>query len=291
MGGISSERDVSIKIGKDIIKNIDKEKYCVNEIIINDKKDIYKYIDKIDFAFLTTVGEFGEDGKLQSILESLDIPYSGCGVLSSAICMNKDFTKSRLNNYKINTPKWISIKSIDEIDFEYINKIGYPMIVKPNEGGSSINTFLVNDDYELKEKASLVIENAKCVIIEEFIRGKEYSVFILDGEPLTPISIKKNGIYNYKDKYINANEIKCVDKLDYDIESNIKLISKKCWKLLNCEVYARIDIILKNNKVYVLEVNTLPSLANGSLIDKIIKHENIEMKELLDKIINISLLK
>ena len=117
MGGISSEREASIKIGEDIINNIDKSKYSVKEIVINNKDDIYKYIDKIDFAFLALAGEFGEDGKIQSILESYDIPYSGCGVLSSAICMNKDFTKSRLSNYGINTPRWIAIKSMKDIDF------------------------------------------------------------------------------------------------------------------------------------------------------------------------------
>ena len=290
MGGISSEREVSIKIGKDIIKKFDKNKYKVKEILINNKKDIYKCIDNIDFAFLSIPGEFGEDGTIQSILESMDIPYSGCGVLSSATCMNKDFTKSRLITYGINTPKWTSAKSIELIDFDAINNIGYPIVVKPNNGGSSIDTFLVNDDLELKEKASLIIEKHKCAIMEEYIEGKEYSIFILDGRPFMPVYIDKEGIYDYNDKYVYSSDIKCIKKtLDLNVEKNLKSTSRKVWDSLDCEVYARVDVILKDNKVYVLEVNTLPSLAEGSSIDKAINYENMQMQDLLDKIINISL--
>ena len=143
MGGISSEREISLKSGMSIVENIDKEKYDVESIIIDKKEDIINKVKGIDFALLALHGKFGEDGTVQSVLQTLGIAYSGCGPLSSAMCMDKDVTKSMLKSAGIRTAPWINLREDDNVDYDEINKLGYPVVVKPTHGGSSVATFIV----------------------------------------------------------------------------------------------------------------------------------------------------
>ena len=154
MGGISSEREVSLASGESIFNHIDKEKYEVSKIIINNKRDILEKVKGLDFALLALHGKFGEDGTVQAFLDIMDIPYSGCGALSSSLCMDKNLSKKVLKAENIRTAKWITVKSIEEIDYDKIEEIGYPVFVKPNNGGSSVATFKVykkEDIHEIKE--------------------------------------------------------------------------------------------------------------------------------------------
>ena len=141
MGGISSEREVSLASGESIFNHIDKEKYEVSKIIINNKRDILEKVKGLDFALLALHGKFGEDGTVQALLDIMDIPYSGCGALSSSLCMDKNLSKKVLKAENIRTAKWITVKSIEEIDYDKIEEIGYPVFVKPNNGGSIVATF------------------------------------------------------------------------------------------------------------------------------------------------------
>ena len=121
-GGISSEREVSLKTGSEIINNLDKSKYEVFDIVIDNKSDVAKKIDEIkpDFVYIALHGKFGEDGKVQAILESFDIPYSGPGVMASALCMDKDITKRIISTYGIRTAKWMSIRKGENISWKDI---------------------------------------------------------------------------------------------------------------------------------------------------------------------------
>lgn len=120
MGGISSEREISLKSGNSIVEKIDKTKYEVIPVVIDNKEDIITKVKGLDFALLALHGKFGEDGTVQSVLQTLDIPYSGCGPISSGVCMDKDFTKRVLKANDIRTARWINVSSVDEIDYDKI---------------------------------------------------------------------------------------------------------------------------------------------------------------------------
>ncbi|MGL5752984.1 MAG: D-alanine--D-alanine ligase, partial [Paraclostridium sp.] len=189
MGGISSEREVSLNSGMAVYNNINRDKYEVVKIVLDSKIDIFeKLTDDIDFAFLALHGKFGEDGFIQSILETMDIPYSGCGPLTSALCMDKNMTKKILRDSKLPTAPWTVVKSIEEINYDVIDEIGYPVFIKPNSGGSSVATFLVHSKEDVLNAVQKGLEVDECVMIEKYIKGGEYTSFILNGEVFPTIS-------------------------------------------------------------------------------------------------------
>ena len=133
MGGISSEREISLKSGEQVLLNLNRDKYeDIIPIIIDSKSEVVEKVKGIDFAFLALHGQFGEDGTIQGLLETMGIPYSGCKVLPSAICMNKGLTKRIVKTVGINTAKWLIVKSVEEIDYKKIRELQYPIFIKPN---------------------------------------------------------------------------------------------------------------------------------------------------------------
>ncbi len=290
MGGISSEKEVSLKSGETIIENLDKSKYEIVSIVLNNKKDALKKIKNIDFAFLALHGKFGEDGTIQAVLETLEIPYSGCGVLSSAICMNKDMTKKILTACDIRTADWMLISSFNKTDYSLVEKIGYPVVIKPNCGGSSVGTFIVNKKEDIKKYVKEALKYDKEVIIEKFIRGDEITCTIIDGELFPIIAIKpKSSFFDFNSKYeINgANEY--VIDLEKSLYDEVSEIALKSYKTLNCEVYARVDMIIQDKVPFVLEINTLPGMTKTSLVPKSAMAKNINFTRLLDIIIEKSI--
>jgi D-alanine-D-alanine ligase len=202
MGGVSSEREISLASGREIVKFFDKNKYTVVPIIIDKKQDIITKTTDIDFAFIALHGKFGEDGTVQSVLETLNIPYSGCGPLTSAICMDKDMTKKVLKSNNINTAKWICVKDIGEIDYDYLDEMGYPVVVKPNSGGSSVATSIINKREDVEDAVVQALKYDEEVMIEEYIKGDEITCCMLNGKTLPIIAIKpKSGFFDYKAKY------------------------------------------------------------------------------------------
>ena len=183
MGGISSEREISLKSGNSIVEKIDKNKYEVIPVVIDDKEDIITKVKGLDFALLALHGKFGEDGTVQSVLQTLDIPYSGCGPISSGICMDKDFTKRVLKANDIRTARWINVSSIDEIDYDKIEEMGYPVFVKPTNGGSSVATFKVKEKSEIRAAVEEGLKWDCEVMIEEFIEGEDAVGAGLSGQP------------------------------------------------------------------------------------------------------------
>lgn len=291
MGGISSEREVSLNSGLGVYNNLDKNKYEVVKIILDDKMDIFtKLSSDIDFAFLALHGKFGEDGCIQSILETMDIPYSGCGPLTSALCMDKNMTKKILRDSNLPTAPWLLVKSIEEINYDKINEIGYPVFIKPNCGGSSVATFFIHSKDEVLNAVKCGLEVDTSVMIEKYIPGGEYTSFVLNGEVFPTLSIKSNSeFFDYKSKYSANGAIEEVVYLEEDLQNKINAISKTCWDVFNCKAYVRVDIIISNGVPYVLELNTLPGMTQTSLIPQSAKAKGIEFSELLDKIIEYSL--
>lgn len=291
MGGISSEREVSLNSGREVFNNLDRNKYEVIEVVINEKKDIFnKITSDIDFAFIALHGKFGEDGCVQSILEAMDIPYSGCGPLTSGMCMDKNISKTLLRQAKLPTADWLVVRNVDEIDYDAIDKLGYPVFIKPNNGGSSVATFFIHskEDVYNAVKAGLEVDN--CVMIEKYLKGGEYTSFILDGEVFPTISIKATSeFFDYKSKYSENGAIEEIVYLEASLQEQINEISKTCWKIFNCKAYVRVDIIISDGVPYVLELNTLPGMTKTSLIPRSAKAKNIGFVELLDKIIEYSM--
>ncbi|MCR1849636.1 D-alanine--D-alanine ligase [Paraclostridium sordellii] len=291
MGGISSEREVSLKSGEAVFNGIDKNKYDVVKIVLDSKKDIFtKITDDIDFAFLALHGKFGEDGCVQSILEAMEIPYSGCSPLTSALCMDKNMTKKILRDSNLPTAQWTVVRNIEEIDYDEIEEIGYPVFIKPNSGGSSVATFLVKRKEDVYEAVKKGLEVDECVMIEKYIKGGEYTSFILNGEVFPTISIVANSeFFDFESKYNKNGAREEVVYLDKELQEKVNDISKGCWKAFNCKAYVRVDVIISDGIPYVLELNTLPGMTETSLIPRSAKANGLAFSDLIDKIIEYSL--
>lgn len=291
MGGISSEREVSLKSGNSIMDHIDKNKYEVVPIVIDSKEDIINKVKGIDFALLALHGKFGEDGTVQSVLQTLDIPYSGCGPLSSGLCMDKDLTKRVLLAHGIRTARWINVCSVEEIDYDYIEKMGYPVFVKPTNGGSSVATFKVTCRDDIKAAVEEGLKWDSEVMIEEFVKGDEITCPVFDSKMLPVIAIKPNSdFFDYTQKYAANGADEFVIELEDTLNKEVETMALKTYKALKCQVYSRIDMIINNEGVpYILEVNTLPGMTSASLFPKSAASVGIDYSALIDMIIETSI--
>lgn len=291
MGGISSEREISLKSGNSVLENIDKSKYEVESILIDKKEDIINKVKGIDFALLALHGKFGEDGNVQSVLQTLEIPYSGCGPLSSALCMDKDLTKRVLAAHGIRTAKWLNVKCIEDIDYNVIKEMGYPVVVKPTNGGSSVATFIIKKEDEIE---AAVIEGLKWdseVMIEEYIKGDEITCPVFKDEMFPVIAIKpKAEFFDYTQKYSQGGADEFVIELDNKLHQEVEKMAKDTYNALKCAVYSRIDMIITEEGIpYVLEVNTLPGMTSKSLFPQSAAAKGIDFTTFIDMIIQESL--
>ena len=291
MGGISSEREISLNSGNSIMENIDKNKYDVVPVVIDEKADIINKVKDLDFALLALHGKFGEDGTVQSVLQTLDIPYSGCGPLSSALCMDKDLTKVVLAANGIRTAKWLNVKSVEEIDYEAIEKMGYPVFIKPTNGGSSVATFKVYDKEKVQEAVEEGLKWDTEVMIEEFVDGDEITCPVFDNKLFPIIAIKpKSDFFDYTQKYSAVGADEVIVELEENLHKEVEVMALKTYKALKCEVYSRIDMIVNKEGIpYILEVNTLPGMTAASLFPKSAKGQGYSYSEFLDLIIETSL--
>ncbi|NME82205.1 D-alanine--D-alanine ligase [Clostridium sp. SM-530-WT-3G] len=291
MGGISSEREISLNSGRSIVENINKDKYEVVSIIIDKKEDIINKVKDIDFALLALHGQFGEDGTVQSVLQTLGIPYSGCGPLSSGMCMDKDVTKSILKASNIRTAPWINLTKNDEIDYEKINELGYPVVVKPTHGGSSVATFVVKEEKEIENCVKEAFKWDSEVMIEKFIKGDEITCPVYGDKMLPVIAIRpKAEFFDFASKYNDGGAEEVVVELEKELHAEVERMALSTYKALKCEVYSRVDMIVTKEGIpYILEVNTLPGMTKNSLIPKSAAALNIGFAELIDMIIEDSM--
>lgn len=290
MGGISSEREISLKTGKEIASNLNSEKYKVSEIIINSTEELIEKVKGIDFAFIALHGKFGEDGTIQSVLKTLNIPYTGCDSLSSAICMDKDMTKKILKYADIRTGKWISLNSLEELNYEQIEKLSYPVVIKPNSGGSSVATNLISEEKDVKSAIEEAFKYDTEVMIEEYVKGDEITCCILNGKMLPVLAIKpKSHFFDFASKYEDGGAEEIIVNLNEKLHKEVEQMAIACWKELKCSVYARVDMIVKEGVPYILEINTLPGMTKNSLFPKSAAGINMDFKMLLENIIQYSI--
>ncbi|WP_135556068.1 D-alanine--D-alanine ligase [Paenibacillus cymbidii] len=290
MGGNSSEREVSLKTGNEIIKYLNKDKYETIPIEITSGEELFGYTDKIDFALLALHGQFGEDGTIQGYFETMGIPYSGCGLQSSSICMDKAVSKMLLRFNGVCTPDWIVIHKDEPIEKYKLEKLGLPLFVKPNFGGSSIGVKKAVSYQEFTDAICEIMKTDKEVIVEQFIEGTEITCSILGEEMLPIIEINsKTDFFDYQSKYGPNGADERLVQLPTEVYERVKSAALTAYKSLKCSVYARVDMILQKGNPFVLEVNTLPGLTQSSLFPQSARAAGISMTELLDQIILLSL--
>lgn len=290
MGGVSSEKQVSIMTGQEMIAHLDQSKYEVVAIELHDKKELIEKVKNLDIALLALHGEFGEDGTIQGALETLGVPYTGSGILSSSICMDKNISKKILRYEGVETPDWLHFSNREELQLDQVEKMGYPLVVKPNSGGSSVGVQIVHDSESLLASVAEVFKWGSEIIIEKYIKGDEITCAIIDGKLLPIISIRHTAaFFDYKAKYDDAATIEEVIELPPATHERVAKAAKACYNVLKCSVYARVDLMVKDGIPYVMEVNTLPGMTQNSLLPKSALAAGISYTKLLDMIIESSL--
>ncbi len=287
--GISTEREISIKTAEQIMKSLDKDKYDICELKIDKTEDIFKIKDmNVDLAFIALHGKFGEDGRVQAILEAMNIRYTGPGVLASGICMDKDIAKRVLSTYGIRTAKWWTIRKGEEFTYP---KEYEKLIVKPNSGGSSIGVHFISNQQELDEALKDIFTMDDEAIMEEVIEGDEVSVPIIDGAAYPPIKIEalKGTYFDYTSKYSDGGAREYVTKFSDNLEKELKEFTEKAYYAAKCKGYSRVDFLVRDDKAYFMEVNTLPGMTATSLLPKSLASVGIGYRETLELLIKASL--
>ena len=264
-GGLSHEREISIKSGYNVIASLEKRG---SEVVPLDLKrsNIEKLLNiDADLFFLALHGKFGEDGTVQGLLELAGLTYTGSDSEASAICFDKEMTY-RLMRGTVHLPEWKKITTPEDISGWEI----FPCVLKPTREGSSIGVMICDDLQALMGEASRLIEEYDAILIEEYIAGREVTVSIIDFEtgpvvlPILEIRPKKR-FYDYEAKYTaGMTDFIVPAPLDITIESQIKSDALNIYRSLGCRDMARIDGIVKGDRFYFLEVNTIPGLTDLS---------------------------
>jgi len=296
-GGYSEEADVSRVTSKEIAKALDGNELSI-ELIDPANFDSYmQMINKIkqidpDIVFNGLHGSQGEDGTLQSLLTLENIPFTGSTHRASSISMDKYISGIIANYAKLKIPNRRLIYKDYEYDMEkVISAIGFPMVIKPNDSGSSVGISIINEEKKLNQAINKAFEYSEKVIIEEFIDGRELTVTVLGNEALPVVEIIPNkGWYDYTNKYTKGNtKYEVPAKINDDERKKIQSQALAVFNLFGCSIYGRVDFRFDGKDFYFLEVNTLPGMTELSLTPMAAKEAGLSFQELLLKIIELSL--
>lgn len=297
-GGTSSERDVSLKSGDGVFDALDKNRYQITRF--DPKYDLGKLVadaEKIDIALIILHGLNGEDGTIQGLLDLLNVPYQGTGVLGSALAMNKTASKQIYSHVGLMVPSYRIINKDDAVNpKEIAEAIGLPAVIKPAKGGSSIGMSIVRDENDLLAAIHVAFQCDDTVLAEQYVRGIEVTGAVLGNReviPLPVVEIIPNEAYeffNYSAKYTPGatNEI-CPARLDERLTQRVQECARIAHKALFCDDYSRTDMIVAGEDIYVLETNTIPGMTPTSLLPLAAKTAGISFGRLLDKLIDLSL--
>ena len=241
-----------------------------------------------DIVFMGLHGSDGEDGKVQAMFELLGIKYTGSDSLGSALAMNKGLTKQIFLQNGVNTPSGVCIRRSDMEK----KAPGFPCVVKPQSGGSSVGTSIVGSEEEFRAALELAFRYDDTVIVEQYIKGREFAVGVIDGRALPAIEIRpKQGFFDYKNKYLDGmtDEI-CPADIPGEVEQRLRAAAVEVFRALQLKVYARIDFIVDGTgREWCLEANTLPGLTPASLMPKEAAAAGISYEDFISQIIEISL--
>jgi D-alanine-D-alanine ligase len=328
-GGVSPEREISLASGKNVAHALRSRGYTV--VVVDpaygadqpDEAEIFSfsiknepvrkngndgisernYIDAVQSAlpddtsvvFITLHGTWGEDGKVQSLLDMRGLPYTGSGVLASAMAMDKIVTKRLLMSAGILTPVWIGINAGDErsglrnaVDAAF----GYPAVVKPSDQGSTVGLTIIANEDQLETAVSAAFAYSDRVLIEAYIAGRELTVAILGDSPLPVIEIRpKQGFYDYANKYTPGNTDYLVPApVDDAVRNKVSEAALSAFTTLGCSGYGRVDFRMNEaGESYCLEVNTAPGMTGTSLVPKAANAVGIEYEDLCERIVKYAL--
>lgn len=295
MGGPSAEREVSLNTGA-AIANALREYGYTNVVEIDlDPRNFGKQLaeSKAEVVFNAVHGLYGEDGRLQTLLEIREMPYTGSGMIASVSCMDKVITKRMLRDAGISTPACLIVnKKESGIKEKIMQRFSLPVVIKPASQGSSIGVEIVKEENQLDEALANAFKYSRDILVEEFIGGKELTVSMMqkDGEvvalPVIHIA-PHSGTYDYHSKYTKgATEYICPADLDEETTKKVQEISKQAYEVLGCSGVARVDVMLDEaGNGYVLEINTVPGMTATSLVPKAAAAAGISFPELCNIIL------
>lgn len=282
-GGVSPEREISLESGTSVLKalqaqNIDAFGF---DLKFENLQDLLKL--DFDLAFISMHGAFGEDGRLQGLLDWLKKPYTGSGVLASSVAMDKAITKRIWIAQGIKTPNYAVLEKDATSHFD-ITKFKFPLAVKPMNLGSSFGITKVLSESELSMALDTAFKFDSKILIEEWIEGAEYTVSLVEGLNLPVIKVEtSHGFYDYSAKY-EANDTKFVIPagLPEDVEKAMQQEAWRAFKAIECRGWGRVDLIrTANNENYFLEINTSPGMTSHSLVPGAAKKIGISFEELV----------
>lgn len=289
MGGLSREREISLRTGKAILRALTEKGY--QALAIDVSQDIAETLikEKIDIAFIALHGRFGEDGTIQGMLELMRIPYTGSGVLASALALHKIMAKKFFLCENIPTPTYVVFQR-EEIEKNppRTTSLPLPLVVKPAREGSTIGVSVVRKEEELVPALKEAGKYDEEILVEEFMKGKEITVGILEDIPLPIIEIApKSGFYDYHSKYTKG-------ETEYIIPARIprekylyaQEVSLKAFQVLGCSGCARVDLMTDEDaNPFVIDVNTMPGMTETSLLPKAAGYAGISFEDLVERIL------
>lgn len=305
-GGPGKEHEVSVSSAKNILENIDKsifdiievfidkdKKYIIDNVVFEEQDGLQEIKNKeVEVIFPIIHGTYGEDGELQSKLEELGIPFVGSSSNVSTLTIDKNKTNELLQEHGITIPQSKIVYRGDSVI-----PFNFPIIVKPVDEGSSVDLYKIKNEEEYKNSLDVIFKNHEAMLAQEYIQGREFTCGVVkinnNPAPLiaTEVILTKGELFDYDAKYSvgGCREITPAD-VDEDIMNRIKDTALQCHTILGCNSISRTDMILKDDKLYVLEINTVPGMTKTSFIPQQAKVCGYEMKELITLLINSALL-
>ncbi len=299
MGGISMEREISLRSGRAVAKALRNLGHEVKEVDMGEDAllQIYGLKGWADAAFICLHGRWGEDGTVQGALELLGLPYTGSGVLASSLAMSKSASKEALASKGIPVPRGITLhRTILDMELgaepweEVELRLGYPCIIKPDREGSTLGTTVASNRDELLKGLEEAAEYDEIIVVEEFIRGRELTVGILGVRP-RPLPVLEvvpsHAIYDYQCKYTPGRTRYLVPApLPEDVATSLQEMALSAHRALGCEGVSRVDFMMDEaGKVYCLEVNTIPGMTELSLVPKAAEAAGLSFEDVVSEIL------
>jgi len=293
MGGLSAEREVSLMSGQRVLdalleKGIDAFALDVGDDIV---EQLLK--TKPDRAFIALHGAYGEDGRIQAVLEMLHIPYTGSGVLASALAMDKEKSKGIWDTLELPVLSFLTTDDVNGDEFKaeleaFIDEFGFPLCVKPLDSGSSCGVSRVENEAQLAAAYAKAQEHGETIMIEPWIDGREFTVGIIDDETLPPIEIvPKQSFYDYEAKYlVDTTQFICPCDLSVEKQEELKALALEAYQALGCRHFGRADFLMdQEGNFWLLEMNTIPGLTSHSLVPQAAAASGINFSDLMYKIL------
>jgi D-alanine-D-alanine ligase len=292
MGGPSSEREVSLNSGAGVLAALRSRGHdAVGIDWKSSDEDLVARLrqERVEVAWIALHGTYGEDGCVQGLLECSAIPYTGSGVLASAIAMDKVATRRIFDQEGIESPRWRRYHGASDVA-----RVGFPMVVKPSAEGSSVGVSIVKSEAELPAALAKASAGRGVVLLEEYVKGREINVAILDGEALGEVEIKPaTEFYDYEAKYLrNDTQYLVPAPIVDDERRRLHDLAARAHQALGCAGASRVDLILgQDGRAICLEINTLPGMTDHSLLPKIAAHRGMDYATLVEKILESAALK